>query len=195
MEQRSIWPKGWRGLALILVGIVMGATLITPAVAHIGSWTHNWTVHIKPKVRTYGDGRWVRRTLGPGQTISGPFGTSSGDTGYAFTAIEFNPHLAADVPVANAHYMVGTTDANCPGNNQAAPGHLCVYQTHGDQLTFACFCDPESAGVGIRATGTVLYWTVNAGFNHVRGNWAYRAPAASSSSTQSSPSSSSEVLP
>ncbi|MGH2682637.1 MAG: hypothetical protein ACRDIX_05335 [Actinomycetota bacterium] len=53
---------GFRGLVLILVGIFMGATLITPAVAHVGGTiTHLWGApgHIKAKVKAYGDNRWL----------------------------------------------------------------------------------------------------------------------------------------
>jgi hypothetical protein len=45
-------------VVLILVGIVMGANLITPAVAHIGSVTHLWKTHLKPKVNAFGEARW-----------------------------------------------------------------------------------------------------------------------------------------
>jgi Sec-independent protein secretion pathway component TatC len=58
MEKRKIWPAGWRAIVLLVVGSVMGANLIAPAVAHIGSWTHNWTVHIKPKT----DARYYTKT-------------------------------------------------------------------------------------------------------------------------------------
>lgn len=30
-------------------GILMGATLVTPSVAHVASWAHNWKEHIKPR--------------------------------------------------------------------------------------------------------------------------------------------------
>jgi hypothetical protein len=55
------WAKGWRGAVLIVVGIFMGATLITPAVAHVTrNLDHLWSApgHIRAK----GDARWVRRT-------------------------------------------------------------------------------------------------------------------------------------
>ena len=59
MSIRRIWPTGWRAIVLLIVGSVMGANLIAPAVAHVGGWTHNWTEHIKPRVRSFGDPRWV----------------------------------------------------------------------------------------------------------------------------------------
>lgn len=55
----------FRSFLLIVVGIFLGATLITPAVAHVGgSISHLWGApgHIKAKVRTFGDGRWLGKT-------------------------------------------------------------------------------------------------------------------------------------
>src|SRR5688500_11237328 len=66
MESRSIWTRGWRGVTLILVGIVMGANLIAPAVAHVGGTiNHLWTApgHIRAKVRAFGDARWLRKNM------------------------------------------------------------------------------------------------------------------------------------
>jgi hypothetical protein len=41
---------GWRGWLLIAVGIVIGATAISPAVGHVTSrFGHVWKQHIKPK--------------------------------------------------------------------------------------------------------------------------------------------------
>lgn len=52
----------FRSFLLIVVGIFMGATLITPAVAHVGgTLNHLWSApnHIRDKVRAYGDNRWL----------------------------------------------------------------------------------------------------------------------------------------
>jgi hypothetical protein len=57
MEVRRIWPKGWRAIVLLLVGSVMGANLIAPAVAHVAGWDHNWTQHIRPRA----DARYVKK--------------------------------------------------------------------------------------------------------------------------------------
>jgi hypothetical protein len=74
MESRNIWMKGWRGVVLILVGVVMGANLIAPAVAHVAGWTHNWKVHIRPKA----DARYLRKgeihISHNGQVSINPFG-------------------------------------------------------------------------------------------------------------------------
>jgi hypothetical protein len=133
--------------------------------------------------------------LKPGATITGTFGASSGDSGWAFTEVDFHPRLPADVPAANAHYVTGASAANCPGNSQAAPGHLCVYQRHSASVAFQCFCDPYSAAAGIRTIGVVLFWSVSAASNHVRGNWAYTAPTAAAAAGAPGSTSSGTALP
>lgn len=74
MEVRRIWPKGWRAIVLLLVGSLMGANLIAPAVAHVAGWTHNWKVHIRPKA----DARYLRKgeikITHNGQLSINPFG-------------------------------------------------------------------------------------------------------------------------
>lgn len=65
MSDRISWSRGWRGIVLILIGGVMGANLIAPAVAHVGGTiNHLWGApgHIKAKVKSYGDGRWAKKT-------------------------------------------------------------------------------------------------------------------------------------
>lgn len=62
MSDREGAARRWSRVSLILIGILLGSLLVRPAVAHVGSWAHNWSVHIKPQVRAYGDLRWVRKT-------------------------------------------------------------------------------------------------------------------------------------
>ncbi|MDQ3963713.1 MAG: hypothetical protein M3277_07380 [Actinomycetota bacterium] len=45
-----------RSVALLVVGILVGALLVTPVTAHVGGWAHNWKKHIRPKADT----RYVR---------------------------------------------------------------------------------------------------------------------------------------
>jgi hypothetical protein len=43
--------RRWKAIALIATGVAIGVIMVgTPAGAHVASWTHNWNVHIKPKV-------------------------------------------------------------------------------------------------------------------------------------------------
>lgn len=76
MERRTWWPRGWRGLALLVVAGVMLANLISPAIANIGTVNHLWKQHIRPKA----DARYlpVRTRL----TYQG--GDSDATIGYTF---------------------------------------------------------------------------------------------------------------
>jgi len=62
MSDREGAARRWSRVSLILIGILLGSLMVRPAVAHVAGWAHNWTVHIKPQVRAYGDLRWVRKT-------------------------------------------------------------------------------------------------------------------------------------
>jgi hypothetical protein len=76
MTERSRWWSGWRGVTLLVVGVFMGATLITPAVAHVGgTLNHLWGApnHIRDKVRAFGDPRWINATEAAGGDLSGTF--------------------------------------------------------------------------------------------------------------------------
>jgi hypothetical protein len=171
-------PRGLRGLT--------GATGATGAAGAAGA---------KGDKGDKGEDFLHDSVLKPGATITGTFAASSGDTGWAFTEVDFHPRLPADVPAANAHYVTGASAANCPGNSQADPGHLCVYQRHSASVAFQCFCDPYSAAAGIRTIGVVLFWSVSAASNHVRGNWAYTAPAAAAAAGSAGSTSSGTALP
>jgi hypothetical protein len=96
MDGKS-FAKGWRGAALIIVGIFMGATLITPAVAHVSSsLDHLWSApnHIRDK----GDARWVRKT-------------SAGAGPVAYAHVSFDGTLDA----ANSKNVTGSSKYEIPG--------------------------------------------------------------------------------
>lgn len=59
--ERTRSSRRWPVIGLVLVGVMLGGLFLKPAVAHVASWAHNWTVHIKPRVQAFGDGRWVRK--------------------------------------------------------------------------------------------------------------------------------------
>ena len=61
MSDRAASTRRWSRVGLILIGIMLGSLLVRPAVGHVASWAHNWSVHIKPRVVALGDSRWVRR--------------------------------------------------------------------------------------------------------------------------------------
>jgi hypothetical protein len=201
MEQRSIWPKGWRGLALILVGIVMGATLITPAVAHVAGWTHNWTQHIRPRT----DARYYTKTqsnarylpggnLPAGATIRGFFGmgwTADAASEFQETYLAFGFTLAS-APTAHFIPSGGTPPAGCPGtsaNPQADPGHLCVYEDNTGNTTSKNVCSSFGCPGATRWGAQYRASSSAAGTAWTRGTWAVTAPsAAATTSTSTRPS-------
>jgi hypothetical protein len=74
MTDRGRWQSGWRGAVLLVAGVFIGATLITPAVAHVGgTLNHLWGApnHIRDKVRAFGDPRWVNANEAAGGDLSG----------------------------------------------------------------------------------------------------------------------------
>lgn len=56
MESKKSWARGWRGMALIAIGLVMGINLIAPAAAHIGTTVAHLWGHIRPLA----DARYLR---------------------------------------------------------------------------------------------------------------------------------------
>jgi hypothetical protein len=104
-----IVSRSWRGAALLLVGVVVGATLITPALAHVGSWAHNWNKHIKPKVQTFGDNRWLGQNTvlyasvsSTGTVGASSGGVSSGRTGIGLYNVTFPRNVRGCANVATA---------------------------------------------------------------------------------------------
>jgi hypothetical protein len=79
-------------------------------------------------------GRSALTPLGPGETISGVFvvvGTAAGADEVADNSVTFQ--IPSRTAFDGAHIEIlppGGTSANCAGRGQAAPGFLCLYQTH-----------------------------------------------------------------
>jgi hypothetical protein len=79
MGIRRIWPTGWRAIVLLIVGSVMGANLIAPAVAHVAGWDHNWSTHIKPRTdaryytKATSDSRFINNGEAAGGDLSGTY--------------------------------------------------------------------------------------------------------------------------
>jgi hypothetical protein len=72
MSDSKRWPRGWRGAVTLVIGVFMGATLITPAVAHVGGTVgHLWFQHIRSRVINLGDPRWINTGEAAGGDLSG----------------------------------------------------------------------------------------------------------------------------
>lgn len=181
--------RRWRAVGLLAVGVTIGTVLMaTPAAGHIGSVSHLWNHHIKPKA----DQRYVRfqGTLPHGKTLTGTWAAATIATG-ATQAAEANVSFA--MPLASAPTLKvvpngGPVPAGCTGsvgNPHAAPGNLCVFvgwntntQTPND-ITGTYRVEDGDQGVSRR--GTVIYvWSNGAGLVETAGSYAVTASSSGS---------------
>jgi hypothetical protein len=114
-------------------------------------------------------------TLRSGQTEAGSYAV----TGYAtgadmWTAVNFRIPLAS--ATTKVEFDSASGSANCPGNGQAAPGYLCIYDDFGgasfihvEDLFGEAF---DQAG----PTGFVLHMSANSSDSVSIGTWAVTAP-------------------
>jgi hypothetical protein len=162
-------------VALLSAGMAIGIALAgTPAGAHVASWAHNWTAHIRPKA----DPRYLPGgNLPSGKTIRGVFRMSGNDQGagldFGASQISFGWTLRS-APTAHFVAAGATPPAQCPGspsNPQAAPGHLCVYELNAANAQSRAVTSPLSRfGFGLTASSVADGTWVSLG------TWAVRSP-------------------
>jgi hypothetical protein len=126
MTDRGKWQSGWRGAVLLVAGVFIGATLITPAVAHVGgTLNHLWGApnHIRDKVRAFGDPRWVNADEAAGGDLSGThadlqINANAVDSGEIVTDAVRSSEIATDA--------VGSSEiaANAVGASEIADGSV-----------------------------------------------------------------------
>ena len=121
----------------------------------------------------------------PGDLLIGAFG-AAGESNFLVHAATFTPQLPIGVPQSRIHYVqagAGTT-AECPGQFSATPGYLCIYAAWENHVTFSGIGRIESQilNSGAGRYGFTILWSGNSKAANVRGNWAYRVPAAADAS-------------
>ncbi len=131
------------------------------------------------------DGRsgseYATRKARTGETMIGAFG-AAGNGNFLVHAATFPTPLPVGVPQSRIHYVLAgagsTTD--CPGMFRARPGHLCIYASWENNATFSGIgrIDSQILDSGASRYGFTILWTRTANGANVRGNWAYRVPAA-----------------
>jgi hypothetical protein len=173
-----------RGLGLVLVGLLMGALLITPATAHFTQNTkhlgkHAWRQFIKQKVytRARSDARFLPGgDLPAGTTIRGVYSISgpATDAGDTFLgSISYGWRLAS-APTELYIRAGSPPEPRCPGtvaSPQALPGTLCVYERESSSVE-------RGIGAGItRRSGATLYVVADdEGHTFAEGSWAVTSP-------------------
>lgn len=117
--------------------------------------------------------------LPSGQTETGVWATAAESENWAIAQINFVPRLPAGIPVANEKFMPyeSAPTTECPGNEQAAPGFLCVYAAWQYKLTFTNFAGPLTHLVeDASPAGVLIYFSSSLKQGNALGNWAYTAP-------------------
>jgi hypothetical protein len=190
----EVKERRWKLVALLAAGMAVGVVMVgTPAGAHIGSVTHLWNQHIKPKT----DARYYKKStannrflpggnLPAGSTIRGSFivfnaNAVGGDL--TTTNVMFGWRLAS---APTAHYLApgAPPTANCPGSvlsPQARAGHLCFYGRLEINVASVTLYDPTTnefgALAGNRFGSVIAAVSTAAGIVEIDGSWAVRAPA------------------
>lgn len=117
-------------------------------------------------------------TLPSGQTEYGIYAAAAGTSAADFIAatITYARPLAASIPNANVIWnMAGQTTANCPGEGQAAPGYLCLYDISDSGVTGLSMHSGgftnHTAGIG-----AALFWSIDQAGASLFGEYAVTAP-------------------
>jgi hypothetical protein len=179
--------------ATLLLGLLVGAILVSPAGAHVGTTiAHLWGApgHIKAHVKEFSDGRYIRMGvnsyLPKGKTETGTVaGRTDVASSYVIEDVSF-PMPLNFVPTVVLVDNDGATPkpTGCGGSFNsptAAPGYVCVYAGFMSQGTnwdgFWNLADGGSCGC---KRGVVVYKFNNTGYTEATGSWAVTAPTGTS---------------
>jgi len=176
-------------IATLLLGVIVGAILVSPAGAHVGGTiAHLWGApnHIKAKVQAFSDGRYIRFGVNPflpkGMTETGTVaGRTDAASGYIIEDVSF-PMPLNFVPTVVLVDNDGATPlpTGCPGSfnsPSAAAGYLCVYSgfistgTNWDGYWNLA----NGSGCGCKR-GVVVYKANGGSYLEATASWAVRAP-------------------
>ena len=168
--------RRWRAVGLLAVGVTIGTVLMaTPAAGHIGSVSHLWNHHIKPKA----DARYDRPTVKKLETIRGTVGDQFISPGAGEWGFSASLPRAARVGLDDAHVTIDGVDeasGECPGtstNPTAKPGYVCIYPYSVFNMT------PNAGYVWGSGDGTKWGFTASieadgSGESYWIANWAYK---------------------
>jgi hypothetical protein len=172
--------RRWRAVALLAAGLAIGVTMTaTPAMSHVGGTvSHLWNTHIKPKA----DARYVKKSAIKtiqGNYAGGAVAASANDDAWENISWGFDLGTAPQ-----EHYIPdgGVPPAECPGtaeNPQAAPGHLCVFESFSVNLASVTIFTGTTGGTGQASRWGAGLWiqSTAAGNFFSYGTWAVTAGA------------------
>jgi hypothetical protein len=164
-------------VALLATGLMIGVILVaTPAGATM-NWDNIWNNHLKPKA----DARYVKKSAI--KTIQGNYAAglqaaNTNDDGW--DSISFGFELAS---APQEHFIAagGAATPQCPGsavNPQAAPGHLCVYESVSSNRGSVVIFTGTTGAVNQASKWGAGVWLIPAaaGNAYSYGTWAVTAP-------------------
>ena len=173
----------WRTMALLACGVLMGALLAgNPAGAHFQNSIAHLTDHMKDTFFTQGQSneRFLRPSsrLKPLQTLTGVYAAWGDGAGYIGDSITYRIPLAQEIPADKTHFLISGSKgtAECPEPGDAAPGHICVYETSGSNSIYGQI-HRSVGGLGSSREGFGLYFDTGQGGAFSYGQWAVTAPA------------------
>jgi hypothetical protein len=151
MSDGKRWASGWRGAVLLVAGLVLGATVIQPAVAHVTNSLRHLTGHLDP--------RYVNTGEAAGGDLSGPHGNlqirsdvvtgsevDEGTLGEVPTADQaseagFAQNAGNAATATNAHNVDGNSVAtfNFNANLSSSPSLTTMFTLGGLTVKARCF--------------------------------------------------------
>jgi hypothetical protein len=193
---RELLRRNKPNVALLLVGVLIGALLIPPVAAHVGGTiNHLWGApnHLKKKVQTFSDARYPRfgGVLPKGKMQVGAWYGLGDENASSIAAsisypvpLNFNP-TAVVIPEGESTIPTGCSgSATTP---RADPGFLCIFETYspntGEVSAYSAesaniFCNNPPPSTPVCRRGAVLFATkgMPAPLAEMAGTYAVTAP-------------------
>lgn len=115
-----------------------------------------------------------------GDLLRGAFGGVGGDGQTLVVPVSFAPALPYPIPESKMHYVgVGEpATPECPGNLEAAPGHLCAYANWEHGIAFVSFLTIAGGTTGATENGFAIRMLSSDTVGNFRGTWVHTVGAA-----------------
>jgi hypothetical protein len=174
-------------VALVAAAMAIAVVMVATPAGAVNNWVNVWNNHIKPKA----DQRYVKKTAI--KTIQGNYAAglqaaTTADDGW--DSISFGFELAS---APQEHFIAagGAATAQCPGsavNPQAAPGHLCVYESVSQNRGSVVLFTGTTGATNQASKWGAGVWLIPAAAGNAfsYGTWAVTAPAGTTPSRISS---------